>query len=256
FVQAFDYLEMAANTQEMCVTGGTGFIAAYLIRGLLQKGYTVRTTVRNPGNVEKIGYLWDLPGAKERLKIMKADLLEEGSFDEAVNGADGVFHTASPVLVPYDHNIKLWYAFVKTIVEKEAWKFAEEKGLYLVVLNPSFVVGQLLAPEPTSTLYLVLNIMKGENNKTYPNKRMGFVHIDDVITAHILAMELPLASGRIICSSDVAHWGEIVRMLKKKYPMYPIANKCGAEEGNDSAHTINTSKIRSLVFGSFKSLEE
>lgn len=37
---------------------------------------------------------------------MRADLMEEGSFDEAVEGVDGVFHTASPVLVPYDDNVK------------------------------------------------------------------------------------------------------------------------------------------------------
>lgn len=38
---------------------------------------------------------------------MKADLMVEESFDEAVQGVDGVFHTASPVLVPYDENIKV-----------------------------------------------------------------------------------------------------------------------------------------------------
>lgn len=57
-------------------------------------------------NVEKVGFLWELNGAKDRLKIMKADLLLEGSFDEAIEGVDGVFHTASPVLVPYDTNIQ------------------------------------------------------------------------------------------------------------------------------------------------------
>lgn len=30
--------------------------------------------------------------------VVKGDLLEEGSFDEAVMGCEGVFHTASPVL--------------------------------------------------------------------------------------------------------------------------------------------------------------
>lgn len=34
---------------EYCVTGGTGFIAAYLVKALLDKGHVVRTTVRNPG---------------------------------------------------------------------------------------------------------------------------------------------------------------------------------------------------------------
>ena len=58
------------------------------------------------GDVGKVGFLWEFNGAKERLKIMKADLTIEGSFDEAVQGVDGVFHTASPVVVPQDDNIK------------------------------------------------------------------------------------------------------------------------------------------------------
>ena len=56
-------------------------------------------------NEEKVGFLWEMKGAKERLKIMKADLMEEGSFDEAIQGVDGVFHAAAPVLVPYDENV-------------------------------------------------------------------------------------------------------------------------------------------------------
>ncbi|KAJ9708173.1 hypothetical protein PVL29_000301 [Vitis rotundifolia] len=208
-----------------CVTGGTGFIAAYLVKRLLEDGHCVRTTVRDPGDVEKVGFLWELSGAKERLKIMKADLMVEGSFDEAVQGVDGVFHTASPVLVPYDENIKatlidpcingtlnvlrscskssslkrvvltsscssiryrddvqqvsplneshwsdpeyckrnnLWYAYAKTIAEKEAWKLAKENGIDLVVVNPSFVVGPLLARQPTSTLLMILSVVKGQ----------------------------------------------------------------------------------------------
>lgn len=54
----------------------------------------------------KVGFLWELNGAKERLKLMKADLMLEGSFDEAIQGVDGVFHTASPVLVPDDNNVQ------------------------------------------------------------------------------------------------------------------------------------------------------
>ena len=45
----------------------------------------------------KVEHLLKLEGAKERLKLIKANLLEEGSFDSAVDGCDGVFHTASPV---------------------------------------------------------------------------------------------------------------------------------------------------------------
>jgi NADP-dependent 3-hydroxy acid dehydrogenase YdfG len=33
----------------VCVTGAGGFIASWLVKLLLEKGYTVRGTVRNPG---------------------------------------------------------------------------------------------------------------------------------------------------------------------------------------------------------------
>ena len=49
-------------------------------------------------NPKKTQHLLSLEGAKERLHLFKADLLEEGSFDSVVDGCDGVFHTASPVV--------------------------------------------------------------------------------------------------------------------------------------------------------------
>ena len=48
--------------------------------------YTVRTTVRNAAKLEKYEYLTSLPGAEERLTFFSADLLQEGSFDEACEG--------------------------------------------------------------------------------------------------------------------------------------------------------------------------
>ncbi|XVF44158.1 hypothetical protein PTKIN_Ptkin02bG0098100 [Pterospermum kingtungense] len=289
---------------EYCVTGGTGFIAAYLVKSLLEKGCFVRITVRDPGDEGKVGFLKELAGAKERLRIMKADLMEEGSFDEAIQGVHGVFHTASPVLVPYDDNVQttlidpcvkgtlnvlkscskassvkrvvltsscsairyrfdvqnqevsslneshwsdpeyckrynLFYAYAKTIGEKEAWRVAKESGIDLAVVNPSFVVGPLLAPHPTSTLLCILNIVK-----------------DDVIAAHILAMEESKASGRLVCSSSVAHWSQIIEMLRAKYPSYPFENKCSSQEGDNNAHSMDTSKIQQLGFPAFKALPE
>ncbi|KAJ9163352.1 hypothetical protein P3X46_023029 [Hevea brasiliensis] len=303
---------------EYCVTGGTGFIAAYLVKSLLEKGHTVRTTVRDPGDSAKVGFLRELNGAKERLRIVKADLLVEGSFDESIQGVDGVFHTASPVLVPYDDNIQatlidpcikgtmnvltscakassvkrvvltsscssiryrydvqqvcplneshwsdpeyckcynLWYAYAKTIGEKEAWRIAKERGIDLVVVNPSFVVGPLLAPQPTSTLLLILSIVKGLRGE-YPNTTVGFVHINDVIVAHILAMEDSRASGRLVCSSSVAHWSEIIEMLRAKYPSYPYENKCSSQEGDNNPHSMDTTKIAQLGFPPFKTLQQ
>ncbi|KAM3686448.1 hypothetical protein ACJW30_10G003600 [Castanea mollissima] len=82
----------------VCVTGASGYIASWLVKLLLQRGYTVKATVRDPNDPRKVEHLLALDGAKERLHLFKADLLEEGSFDSVVDGCNGVFHTASPVI--------------------------------------------------------------------------------------------------------------------------------------------------------------
>ncbi|XP_062177965.1 tetraketide alpha-pyrone reductase 1 [Alnus glutinosa] len=85
---------------KVCVTGASGFLASWLVKRLLLSGYFVIGTVRDPGNGKKLAHLWRLEGARERLRLVKADLMEEGSFDEAIMGCHGVFHTASPVQKP------------------------------------------------------------------------------------------------------------------------------------------------------------
>ncbi|KAI5056337.1 hypothetical protein GOP47_0028155 [Adiantum capillus-veneris] len=86
-----------------CVTGASGFIASWLVKLLLERGYTVRASVRDPDNVPKTAHLMALPHAKERLHLFKADLLEEGSFDAALDGCTVVFHTASPCFFTTDN---------------------------------------------------------------------------------------------------------------------------------------------------------
>lgn len=83
--------------RKVCVTGASGFIAAHLVQQLLAQGHTVVGTVR--GTADNYPYLTRLPGAKERLQLVQANLLEEGAFDAAVAGCDVVMHTASPYVV-------------------------------------------------------------------------------------------------------------------------------------------------------------
>ncbi|XP_010661299.3 phenylacetaldehyde reductase [Vitis vinifera] len=93
-----DSREMSSGGGKVvCVTGASGLIASWLVKLLLQNDYTVKATVRDPNDPKRTQHLLSLDGAKERLHLFKADLLEEGSFNSVVDGCDGVFHTASPV---------------------------------------------------------------------------------------------------------------------------------------------------------------
>ncbi|KAG9454262.1 hypothetical protein H6P81_007166 [Aristolochia fimbriata] len=89
---------MATETKKTaCVTGANGYTASVLVKQLLDKGYVVHGTVRDPGNPAKVSHLLNLPGA-ERLKLFQSDLTVEGSFDDPINGCDFVFHVAAPLL--------------------------------------------------------------------------------------------------------------------------------------------------------------
>ena len=84
------------SAKPVCVTGATGFIAAHIVRSLLARGYRVRGTVRHPGRAGDLGFLTGLPGAAERLELVKGDLLDSKGWDAAVAGCEYVMHTASP----------------------------------------------------------------------------------------------------------------------------------------------------------------
>uniref|UniRef100_A0A5B7ADS8 Dihydroflavonol 4-reductase n=1 Tax=Davidia involucrata TaxID=16924 RepID=A0A5B7ADS8_DAVIN len=82
----------------VCVTGGTGYLASWLVMRLLQHGYSVRTTIRSdPDNKKDISFLTNLPGASEKLQVFNADLEQPDSFDVAIEGCVGVFHVAHPI---------------------------------------------------------------------------------------------------------------------------------------------------------------
>nr|KJB54706.1 hypothetical protein B456_009G045500 [Gossypium raimondii] len=89
---------MEGDKGTVCLTGGTGFVGSWLIKRLLQEGYSVRTTVRaDPENKRDLTFLTSLPGVAEKLKIFSADLNDPNSFDAAIEGSKAVLHVATPL---------------------------------------------------------------------------------------------------------------------------------------------------------------
>ncbi|KAJ4971561.1 hypothetical protein NE237_004660 [Protea cynaroides] len=291
----------------VCVTGASGYIASWLVKLLLAKGYTVKASVRDPNDPKKTEHLLALDGAKERLHLFKGNLLEEGSFDALVDGCEGVFHTASPVThtvkdpqaelidpalkgtlnvlgscakatsvkrvvvtssvaaVAYNgkprtpdvvvdetwfsdpefcKDIKNWYAVSKTLAEVAAWKFAKEKGIDMITINPSMVIGPLLQTTLNLSTERILNLVNGA--QTFRNATFGWVNVNDVANAHIQAFEIPSANGRYVLVSRVAHISQIVKTLRELYPTLNLPEKCADDEPYVPTYQVSQEKAKGL----------
>ncbi|XP_024020972.1 putative anthocyanidin reductase [Morus notabilis] len=88
---------MEKNGCKVCVTGGAGYIASWLINKLLHKGYTVHATLRNLGDESKVRLLKSFTGAEKRLVLFKADIYKPHEFENAIQGCKYVFHVATPL---------------------------------------------------------------------------------------------------------------------------------------------------------------
>ncbi len=104
-----------SDKQRVAVTGGSGYIASWVVKKLLDHGHVVHATVRSTKDEDKISHLLKQgeihPG---RLHLFEADLLE-GGFEEAFQGCDAVLHMASPFTIDKVKNPKT--AFVDPAVE-------------------------------------------------------------------------------------------------------------------------------------------
>lgn len=77
------------------VTGGSGFVAGWIIKQLLERGDSVRATLRGASSEGRVRAMF--PEAGERLEFAYADLTDDAGWAEAMAGVDAVLHVASPL---------------------------------------------------------------------------------------------------------------------------------------------------------------
>eukprot|EP00127_Corallochytrium_limacisporum_P006814 Clim_evm29s236 gene=Clim_evmTU29s236 len=123
----------------VCVSGASGFIAVFLVKQLLERGYVVHGTVRSLSNANKLKPLTTLPGADKNLKLFEADLLKDGSFQEALKGCDGAFHTDSPFFFEVKDDEDAQKSLLDPAVQgtKNFLNGAAEAGVKRIVLTSS-----------------------------------------------------------------------------------------------------------------------
>lgn len=105
------------------VTGANGYIGHWIVRTLLERGYSVRGAGRSEAKAHELADFVSriIPQAKDRFsavvvpdiaEVSKLDRcvevvivlikspLQDGAFEEAVKGVEGIVHTASPLTAP------------------------------------------------------------------------------------------------------------------------------------------------------------
>jgi nucleoside-diphosphate-sugar epimerase len=89
---------MSDTNGTVLVTGGTGFLGGWCVASLLQRGYEVRTTVRDRGREQAVRDAVGAAGAADgsRLSVHAADLTSDSGWADAVAGCRYVLHVASP----------------------------------------------------------------------------------------------------------------------------------------------------------------
>ncbi len=125
--------------KKIMVTGASGYIAKHVVLQLLQAGYAVRGSVRSASREAEIrdamtAQLGNDPGAA--LEFAHLDLTSDAGWAEALQGVDGLFHTASPFVLeePKDENELIKPAVEGTL---RALKAAKAAGVKRVILTSS-----------------------------------------------------------------------------------------------------------------------
>lgn len=72
---------------------------------------------------------------------------------------------------------------------------------------------------------MCLSVSWNTGSETYANMSLGWVNVKDVALAHILAHETPAANGRYVMVERVAHFADVVNILREQYPTLKLPEK-------------------------------
>ncbi|XP_056689982.1 phenylacetaldehyde reductase-like isoform X4 [Spinacia oleracea] len=125
---------MTDKKAAVCVTGANGFIGTYLVKTLIESGYTTIHCSIFPNSSSS--HLFSLfPSAS--IRIFEADILDYDAVSRAVEGCHGVFHVASPCTLedPRDPQAELVDPAVKGT--QNVLEASKNHGVRRVVLTSS-----------------------------------------------------------------------------------------------------------------------
>ncbi|GJN29451.1 hypothetical protein PR202_gb17677 [Eleusine coracana subsp. coracana] len=246
--------------QTVCVTGAGGYIGSWIVKLLLDRGYTVRGTVRNPVPLFSVYAQEEMvePAVRGTRHVIDA-AAESGTVRRVVltssigavamdpnRAPDAIVDESCWSDLEFCKKTKNWYCYGKTVAEQAAWEAAAARGVDLVVVNPVLVQGPALQPSVNASLMHVLKYLNG-SAKTFANAVQAYVHVRDAADAHVRVFEAPAAAGRYLCADSVLHREDVVRILRKFFPEYPVPDRCSDEVNpRKQLYKVSNQRLRDL----------
>ena len=123
--------------KNILVTGGTSYIGKHVIAQLIEKSYSVRTTVRDKAKVEEIKSDIEKHLNKQiSLDVHIADLLNDDGWEDALKGCDAIIHVAGPFPMSYEGGEKELTGPHQDGAMR-VFRFAKDLGINRIVLTSS-----------------------------------------------------------------------------------------------------------------------
>ena len=123
--------------KNILVTGGTSYIGKHVIAQLIEKDYSVRTTVRDKSKVEEIkSDIEKYLNKQISLDVHIADLLNDDGWKDAVKGCDAIIHVAGPFPMSFEGGEKELTGPHQDGAMR-VFRFAKDLGINRIVLTSS-----------------------------------------------------------------------------------------------------------------------
>ena len=91
------------STEKVLVTGGTGFLGAYILRELVQSGYMVRA-IHRQGAIP----FFLPPEIRDKVQWIRCDVRDTMGLEDAMTGMDAVIHAAAKISFDHKERRELW----------------------------------------------------------------------------------------------------------------------------------------------------
>ena len=219
----------------VCVTGASGFIGSHVVCTMLDRGYRVRATVRDPSDAAKIAHLRAHAEASGgELEFVAADLNQPGAFDAAVAGCPYVCHVASSVRLtaPDPQREIVDVAVNGTNNVLDAILTADCARRVVITSSISAIVDET---KPASYVHTEANWNDSANLETSPYplsktlaEKAAWARYEGLPDAHrfgLVTLNPTMVMGPILTKEHARSSPSVIRdLLTGKFPMVPNFN--------------------------------